>query len=275
MLLTSFEHRFKAELSAGGATRLLYQRAGEGADQWQVLANARIAPLRAGRFYEMSLANVDFSVIFSVDGRQVISLTDGYPESYDSLKARLEQVKLRAIPKSNQSGQYSDAEESRVKARPIPKPEVSILAWGAPCNIQHICLMRDVYYTSMKLQMSTGPLEKYAMELGVQNEEPGWATTGNPITLRVAKPGESDDLDEFFVLGDNSPQSLDGRAWTAASPTLRLYDKAGRPIYKLGTVPRYNMIGKAFFVYWPSGFRLPGLPNLPIVPNVGKMRMIR
>ena len=67
-------------------------------------------------------------------------------------------------------------------------------------------------------------------------------------------------------------------AWkTWAAPTLRLYeDKEGtRPLYQLGTVPRYNLIGKAFFVYWPSGFRPPGLASLPIVPNFGKLRLIR
>ena len=46
-------------------------------------------------------------------------------------------------------------------------------------------------------------------------------------------------------------------------------------IYQLGTVPRYSLIGKAIFVYWPSGFRLPFAPHLPIIPNVGRMRLIR
>ena len=46
------------------------------------------------------------------------------------------------------------------------------------------------------------------------------------------------------------------------------------PIYQLGTVPRYNLLGKGFMVYWPAGFRLPIL-NRAIVPNVGKMRLIR
>ncbi len=81
-------------------------------------------------------------------------------------------------------------------------------------------------------------------------------------------------LDSFYVLGDNSPQSHDGRRWTLAAPTLRLTE-GGKPVYQLGTVPRYNMIGKAVFVYWPSGFRLPGMAILPIVPNVGSMRAVR
>jgi hypothetical protein len=33
------------------------------------------------------------------------------------------------------------------------------------------------------------------------------------------------------------------------------------------------MLGKAFFVYWPAGYRpLPGLPGF--IPNFGEMRFI-
>ena len=97
--------------------------------------------------------------------------------------------------------------------------------------------------------------------------------TGQPIRLN-GDPSSPNDLDSFYVLGDNSPQSHDSRRWTQAAPTLRLYQE-GKPVYQLGTVPRYNIIGKAVFVYWPSGFRLPGLAKLPIVPNVGDMRRVR
>ena len=96
----------------------------------------------------------------------------------------------------------------------------------------------------------------------------GWGTIGNPIHLR--KHPNDPDLDEFFCLGDNSSQSLDGRSWTAAAPSLRL----GGFQYQLGTVPRYNILGRAMLVYWPAGFPLPVL-NWPIVPNVGRMRLIR
>jgi hypothetical protein len=29
------------------------------------------------------------------------------------------------------------------------------------------------------------------------------------------------------------------------------------------------------FVYWPSGFRVPGLPRISLIPNVGRMRFIK
>jgi len=42
---------------------------------------------------------------------------------------------------------------------------------------------------------------------------------------------------------------------------------------KAGVVPGRFLLGKAFFVYWPAGYRpYPGLPGL--VPNFAEMRFI-
>jgi hypothetical protein len=74
--------------------------------------------------------------------------------------------------------------------------------------------------------------------------------------------------DEYFTLGDNSIMSLDGRGWTAPInlPDEHLFVDAGR-------VPDRFLIGKAFFVYWPAGFRaFQGFPQL--IPNFGEMRSI-
>ena len=51
---------------------------------------------------------------------------------------------------------------------------------------------------------------------------PGEYTRGRAITIRS---------DEYFLLGDNRPYSSDGRAW--------------------GPVPKDQIVGKAFFRYWP------------------------
>jgi len=159
--------------------------------------------------------------------------------------------------------------------------------------------MRDVYYTSSRLRPPpdsdwNGPRGRYADQIRRAHRKdglkglklapediryrtaeagyPGWGTSGRPITL--GKFPDDPELNEFFCLGDNSPQSLDGRGWVLAAPTLRLFVN-GKFQYQLGTVPRYNMIGRALFVYWPAGFRVPGLPGLPIIPNIGRMRLIR
>jgi len=70
--------------------------------------------------------------------------------------------------------------------------------------------------------------------------------------------------DQFFVCGDNSPASLDARLWDKVDPWVRPIDP------KVGVVPRDLMIGKAFFVYFPSILRDGPIP----VPDFGRMRFI-
>jgi hypothetical protein len=78
------------------------------------------------------------------------------------------------------------------------------------------------------------------------------------------------------MLGDNSPASKDSRLWDVAG--AHLSDRGEH--YQLGTVPADQIIGPAFFVYWPSGLRPSWLPiskvnELGVIPNVGRMRWIR
>ncbi|MFW5653908.1 MAG: S26 family signal peptidase, partial [Planctomycetota bacterium] len=75
--------------------------------------------------------------------------------------------------------------------------------------------------------------------------------------------------DEFFTAGDNSPASSDSRLWEPAVPWVSRGLDAPQ-----GIVPRELILGKAFFVYYPSpeglsesGFRF--------IPGFGKLRWIR
>ncbi|UCC23323.1 MAG: signal peptidase I [Planctomycetota bacterium] len=123
------------------------------------------------------------------------------------------------------------------------QPRVKIFGSGK-LTLSHIAVFRDIHYTARK---SPG---------GPRGER---AAQGNPFTL-----GE----DEFFVLGDNSPNSEDGRWW----------DRPGRGnnavFYREGIVPRDYLVGKALFVYWPSGFRPTANSRFAVIPNVGQMRFI-
>lgn len=76
---------------------------------------------------------------------------------------------------------------------------------------------------------------------------------------------------EYFVMGDNSPHSKDGRLW---EENTRLDLPEEHLQAGAGVVPERFMLGKAFFVYWPSGYKLPILP-IRAVPNFGDMRFIR
>jgi hypothetical protein len=36
-----------------------------------------------------------------------------------------------------------------------------------------------------------------------------------------------------------------------------------------------QLVGRAFFVYWPAGYRISWIPNIGLVPNFGQIRWIR
>jgi hypothetical protein len=61
---------------------------------------------------------------------------------------------------------------------------------------------------------------------------------------------------------------MDGRYWR---------DEINLPQEDLkvqsGRVPKRFLLGKAFFVYWPAGYR-PFDPAPALVPNFGSMRFI-
>ena len=71
--------------------------------------------------------------------------------------------------------------------------------------------------------------------------------------------------DQYFTCGDNSPMSSDARAWTDVDAWVRA-DIDPTP----GVVNKKLMVGKAFFVYFPSPHKRRSLP----IPDFGHMRFI-
>ena len=71
---------------------------------------------------------------------------------------------------------------------------------------------------------------------------------------------------EYLVLGDNSPQSYDSRLW-------RWTDGSGRKASPV--VPEANIVGKAFFVYWPAAGKRYGIPLARVVPDVQAFRLVK
>ncbi|MBW8036161.1 MAG: signal peptidase I [Planctomycetes bacterium] len=122
------------------------------------------------------------------------------------------------------------------------KPEVSIIGAGE-VTLRHVGIFRDIHYLS------------YSGDNG----------------RRILRGSEGDAFelgeDEFFVLGDNSPASLDSRWW----PNPGIGNNGAE--YRVGTVPREYLVGKAFFVYWPGGSKGFG-KSLRLVPYVGGLKRI-
>jgi signal peptidase I len=123
-----------------------------------------------------------------------------------------------------------------------PVPSVSISAERQTATVEHLSLWRDIYYLNHVVRWAS------------PDDFPNHVITLGP--------------DEYFVCGDNSLISGDARMW---DKPIHLPDD-GLDVLD-GRVPGRFMLGKAFFVYWPAGYRpMPGLPGL--APNFGDMRFI-
>ncbi len=198
---------------------------------------AGMAAPAAETSYRLAFNNVDHAVQFYIDGKEALT----YQEDWNAEQAMADNLQYPSewvmAGDVNFPGR---AQQDQSRANSMISIDV-----GGACNLSHLKLMRDLYYTQV-------------------NQGPGTGTETKPVTL-----GE----DEFFACGDNSRRSSDGRMWSS------VYEPLGDLSLRPGIVPRRYLLGKAFFVYWPAGYRasdsLPVLQNLPLVPNTGDMRLIR
>jgi len=123
------------------------------------------------------------------------------------------------------------------------QPQVRIFGSGR-LMLSHIAVFRDIHYTGANPGNHSRPIR---------------ATEGNPLALGK---------DEFFVLGDNSPNSEDGRWWM--QPGIG----NNRRTYRKGIVPREYLMGRALLVYWPSWWRPFGGSSPVFIPNFGQIHFI-
>ena len=132
---------------------------------------------------------------------------------------------------------------------------VGVGAERAQVTLHRLRVLRDVYYVATRAHLPTDfDYEQTSDETEIQHvlRNPKlWASHTLFDTRRYIEfPLEKD---QFFPMGDNSPQSKDGRLW-------------GEPAY----VERELLTGKAVLVYWPHSWNDP-----PLLPNFKQMRLIR
>ena len=153
-------------------------------------------------------------------------------------------------------------------------------------QIGRLRILRDIYYTAVKrgdpaagydpqladfnnrsrfTQVLTGETQDELSNPQLLYRNPRRWSMSPAFNLMSAVDFELQDfpddrLDQFLPMGDNSPQSQDGRIWDTD-----LY------------VERQMLIGEAVYIYFPHPWhiKLPFLRStLPVVPNFGRMGII-
>lgn len=191
-------------------------------------------PIRGGRKHSLRFSNVDDELRLWVDGA-VIEFQG--PTTYQSPEDR----PPRWSPQD-----------------PGDLAPVGVGVRGVNAQVRHLRVLRDVYYIAIRAHMGG--------DRGTDYDSP---LLPDEIQQVLARPDlwESTDLfasrraidvelgpNQFFPMGDNSPQSKDGRLWE------------GDP-----WVDRDLLTGKAVLVYWPHSWNKP----IPFLPNFSRIRLIR
>ncbi len=163
-----------------------------------------------------------------------------------------------------------DLPMSLLRTRPPPhdRPSIAIRVRCDSAKLQGIELDRDLAYTP---RLADGTPAVRGAPYRTAN---GTLTDPPPLIIRAQR---------YFVLGDNSPISSDGRFWDRLEPWVeqRMYEEAStQPADARGyladhaqVVPRGLMVGRAFFIYFPAPHAV-NRSGRHILPNFGEMRFV-
>jgi signal peptidase I len=167
--------------------------------------------------------------------------------------------------------------DSRSDVAPRWSPEddgdfrpLGVGARQASFRISELKVLRDVYYMAVSVKEGDYWHADYSSQFEREDiydalsDPRTWATTQlfasrRSVTFEIGP-------DQYFPLGDNSPQSKDARLWSFF---------VGGQLDPPPAVDRRLMIGKALFIYWPHAWYLPALPVWPVIPNYQRIGFIR
>lgn len=199
-------------------------------------------PMRKAGHYRLRFANVDDQLLLWVDGNLV---------QFDSPTT------------------FESPEEVRPHWNPDDPGDLAPIGIGSrstQLKITRLRVLRDVYYIAVKSD-GTWQASEYSEHYPayqirqIMSDPRQWDKT----SLFDSRLSATFNLkeDQFFPMGDNSPQSKDARLWSEGPADW------GPKAY----VERKLLIGKALLIYWPHSWRGPF--GLPLIPNFARMGLIR
>jgi signal peptidase I len=167
------------------------------------------------------------------------------PRTAGPLQVELQHVDQQVVVKFGGRESWScdlSSEQAMARAyamgREASAAAFELVADAGPIAVRNLRIDRDVYYTESRRSRRALPDDPFRLEDG-----------------------------EYFVLGDNSPDSHDAREWEAAGIHMG-------PDYRIGTVPARQIVGRAALVYLP-GLRPRQSWGLWPALDLGRVRFVR
>jgi signal peptidase I len=193
--------RFRARWDLGAGVCTLYRLRGGTEKGLKEELASKPSALKAGSTYRLRLANVDERLTVWVDG----SLPFGEGDDKGGVNYK------------------APTRRGPTPVNDLERPAGIGVSRGAAVKVGKVKLWRDTYYTTGK---GGGPS---SADVPFDPRDPGtWnGLKEPPVATFYVQP------DHFLCLGDNSPESSDGRSW--------------------GTVPKRLLLGRALLVYYPFG----------------------
>jgi len=217
-----------------------------------LLTVAASTKVRAGGSYSLRFSNVDQQLRLWVNGKTIV---------------------FNAPPAFNPETFATDhgSRPYFTVAHPLDAAPVGLAVVGGTATLGHFQLHRDQYYIATN---GSSPMEDYdslqtpdAIHTVLGNPELWDSTTLWAQRRMIEFPLEAD---QFFPMGDNSPESKDARCWVdnyfPSVPDQDAYMYA-----RSSFVPRDLLVGKALLVFWPHPWNRP----VPYTPNIKRMKLIR
>ncbi|MDZ4659140.1 MAG: S26 family signal peptidase, partial [Bythopirellula sp.] len=231
-------------------------------------------PLSTTGDFRLLFANVDEQLMLWVDG-DLIHFGDGTSAAIydaDAVFGGREQ----AIPKTSDDD-AGDLSPAGIGAR------------GASLTVTRLEVLRDIYYISARADDPASPPRWYGPGYHTDYVRPDFpaelpdGTQQDALTSERQLFRDPSTWDRFltrharefpvaekqyFVMGDNSPESLDCRLWKRGN------DLKGIPGGSY--LDERLLTGEAIYVFWPHSWgSIPGLNKLPGFPNFWDMRIVR
>ena len=167
-------------------------------------------------------------------------------------------------------------------AHPLDASPVGFAVTGGTSTIRHIEVSRDKYYIATEstragiydydrsqISQVTGrgisqpQIQNAVIDPAKWDSFPGWEAR-REVSFELAE-------DQFFPMGDNSPESLDARCWAGSKSRQPGVDEVAYRWGDVSYVPRDLLVGRAVVVFWPHSWNSP----VPFTPNFKRMKLIR